>query len=399
MTKEQKIVLYLLACVQFTSIMDFMIMMPMGPLLIRALNTTPKGFSFLVSAYSIAAGICGFIAAFFVDKYDRKRVLTIAYVGLLIGTLLCAVAPNYEMMMGARIVAGIFGGVLGSQVVSIVGDTVAYEHRAEGMAVIMGAFSLASVVGVPLGMWLAATYSWHIPFALVVGIGLLNLILIYRYLPNLTGHIHVSKIKPNPLSVLTNIAKDNNQLLALSLSTIVIFGHFITIPSLSTYLTENVGMPENRLSLIYLIGGGITIFSSRVVGRLADRKGKFKIFAICALLFLIPILIVPRIEFGSPIWVTLIVTSLFFLFANGRTIPMQALVSGVVNNQNRGGFTSINQSVIQLASGLSSFMAGLIVKAGPDQKLIHYDQLGYITIVTMLVGIWIASKIKPVQNQ
>jgi predicted MFS family arabinose efflux permease len=267
------------------------------------------------------------------------------------------------------------------------------------MAVIMGAFSLASVVGVPLGMWLATQFSWHVPFGSVVGIGLINLVLIYKYLPSLTSHISVSLVKPSPLSVLTNISKDSNQLLGLSLSAIVIFGHFITIPSLSTFLTQNLKMPEKQLSLIYLIGGGLTIFSSRIVGRLADKKGKFKVFAISAVLFLIPILVLSRLESGVAVWLILMITTLFFLFANGRTIPMQALVSGVVNNKNRGGFTSINQSVIQLSSGFSSFVAGLIVTEGPDKKLIHYSHLGYVTIVTMLMGIWIASKIKPVKDQ
>ena len=399
MSSQQKLVLYLLACVQFTSIMDFMIMMPMGPLLIRSFETTAGGFNFLVSAYSLAAGLTGFVAAFFVDNYDRKKILTLAYIGFLVGTFFCAIAPNYDMMMAARIVAGVFGGVLGSQVVAIVGDTVAYKNRAEAMAIIMSAFSVASVLGVPMGMWLATTFGWHVPFGFVVAVGMINLVLIYKYLPNLTTHINNLKNKPNPLSVLTNIAKDNNQLRAVALSAIVIFGHFITIPSLSPYLTQNVGMAEDKLSLIYLIGGGITIFSSRIFGKLADKKGKYKIFAITAILFLSPVLIMPYLPYGAAIWQILAVTTLFFLFANGRTITMQALVSGVVNNTNRGGFTSINQSVIQLASGLSSFVAGLIVIKGQNGKLEHYQQLGYVTIITMLVGVWLASTIKPVKAE
>lgn len=397
MTKDQKLILYLLACVQFTNIMDFMIMMPMGPILMQAFNITAREYSFLVSAYSISAGIFGFIAAFFVDKFDRKNVLTIAYIGFLVGTFACAIAPTYTMLMLARIVAGVFGGVLGSQVVAIVGDTVKYEHRAEGMAIIMAAFSSASVLGVPIGMYLASTISWHVPFMFVVVVGFVNLLLIYRYLPNLRSHIHVSETKPNPFAVLTNIGKDSNQLRALALSVIVIFGHFCTIPSLSPFLTLNVGMSIDNISLIYLVGGAITIFSARIVGKIADQKGKYLIFATCGTLFLIPVFLMTNLEHGSSLAVILFVTSMFFLFANGRTITMQAIVSGVVNNEQRGGFTSINSSMMQLGSGAASFVGGLIVEKASNGTLLHYNWVGYMSVFFMIIGIILGKYIKPIE--
>jgi MFS transporter, DHA1 family, inner membrane transport protein len=397
MTKDQKIILYLLACVQFTNIMDFMIMMPMGPILMKAFDITAREYSFLVSAYSISAGICGFIAAFFVDKFDRKNVLTIAYVGFLIGTFACAIAPTYSMLMVARIVAGIFGGVLGSQVIAIVGDTVSYEHRAEGLSIIMAAFSTASVLGVPLGMYLASTINWHIPFMFVVAVGFVNLLLIYRYLPSLRGHIKVSETKPSPFAVLTNIGKDSNQLRALALSVIVMFGHFCTIPSLSPYLTLNVGMSVDNISLIYLLGGAITIFSARIVGRLADQKGKYLIFATCGTLFLIPVFLMTHLQSGASLTLILFITSMFFLFANGRTITMQAIVSGVVNNDQRGGFTSINSSMIQLGSGAASFVGGLMVEKASNGTLLHYEWVGYMSITFMIAGIILGKYIRPVE--
>jgi MFS transporter, DHA1 family, inner membrane transport protein len=399
MTKDQKLILYLLACVQFTNIMDFMIMMPMGPILMKAFDISAREYSFLVSAYSISAGICGFIAAFFVDKFDRKNVLTIAYVGFLIGTFACAIAPTYTMLMLARIVAGVFGGVLGSQVIAIVGDTISYEHRAEGMAIIMAAFSTASVLGVPLGMYLASKISWHVPFYFVVAVGFVNLLLIYRYLPSLRSHIHVSATKPSPFAVLTNIAKDNNQMRALALSVIIMFGHFCTIPSLSPYLTLNVGMSVDNISLIYLIGGAITIFSARIVGRIADQKGKYLIFAICGTLFLIPVYLMTNLHAGASLTMILFITSMFFLFANGRTITMQAMVSGVVNNEQRGGFTSINSSMIQLGSGAASFVGGLMVEKAANGTLLHYELVGYMSMTFMILGIILAKYVKPIESQ
>lgn len=398
MSKDQKLILYLLACVQFTNIMDFMIMMPMGPILMKAFDITAREYSFLVSAYSLSAGIFGFIAAFFVDKFDRKNVLTIAYVGLLVGTFACSMAPTYTMLMLARIVAGIFGGVLGSQVIAIVGDTISYENRAEGMSIIMAAFSTASVLGVPLGMYLASTISWHIPFVFVVAVGFVNLLLIYRFLPSLRGHINQSLIKPSPFAVLTNIWKDSNQMRALGLSVIIMFGHFCTIPSLSPYLTLNVGMSIDNVSLIYLVGGAITIFSARVVGRIADQKGKYFIFAICGTLFLIPVFLMTHLQSGASLMLILFITSLFFLFANGRTITMQAIVSGVVNNEQRGGFTSINSSMIQLGSGAASFVGGLIVEKASNGTLLHYEWVGYMSIFFMIIGIILGKYIKPVAS-
>jgi MFS transporter, DHA1 family, inner membrane transport protein len=398
MTKDQKLILYLLACVQFTNIMDFMIMMPMGPILMKAFDISAREYSFLVSAYSISAGICGFIAAFFVDKFDRKNVLTIAYIGFLIGTFACAIAPTYTMLMLARIVAGVFGGVLGSQVIAIVGDTISYEHRAEGMAIIMAAFSTASVLGVPLGMYLASKISWHVPFYFVVAVGFVNLLLIYRYLPSLRSHIHVSVTKPSPFAVLTNIAKDNNQMRALALSVIIMFGHFCTIPSLSPYLTLNVGMSVDNISLIYLIGGAITIFSARIVGRIADQKGKYLIFAICGTLFLIPVYLMTNLHAGASLTMILFITSMFFLFANGRTITMQAMVSGVVNSEQRGGFTSINSSMIQLGSGAASFVGGLMVEKAANGTLLHYELVGYMSMTFMILGIILAKYVKPIST-
>jgi MFS transporter, DHA1 family, inner membrane transport protein len=381
MTKQQKFTLYLLACVQFTNIMDFMIMMPMGPILIRAFDTTPQGFSGLVSAYSLSAGISGFLAAFFVDQFDRKQLLTWAYVGFLVGTFSCAVAPNYELMMLARIVAGIFGGLLGSQVLSIVGDLIDYKHRSEGMAIIMAAFSVASVLGVPLGMWLATSVSWHAPFVFVVAVGLVNLLLIYKYLPPLRGHIHTAKGKPNPLQVLTNIAQDANQLRAIALSAVVIFGHFSIIPLLNPYLTHNVGMSEKAIPYIYLLGGAVTIITARLVGQLADRQGKYPIFAWAAVLFLVPVALTTNLPAGTPLWQIFTVSSLF---------------SGVTSNEQRGGFTSINSSVIQLASGAASLVAGLIVHEAPGGQLIGYHWVGYMAIGFILLGVLLGRYVKPV---
>jgi predicted MFS family arabinose efflux permease len=231
----------------------------------------------------------------------------------------------------------------------------------------------------------------------VVAVGFVNLLLIYRYLPSLRGHINLSLIKPSPFAVLTNISKDANQLRALALSLIVIFGHFCTIPSLSPYLTINVGMSVDHVSLIYLVGGAITIFSARIVGKIADQKGKYLIFATCGTLFLIPVFLMTHLQSGASLGLILFITSMFFLFANGRTITLQAIVSGVVNNEQRGGFTSINSSMIQLGSGAASFVGGLIVEKASDGTLLHYSWVGYMSIFFMILGIIIGKYVKPIE--
>jgi MFS transporter, DHA1 family, inner membrane transport protein len=390
---KEKLILYTLAAVNFTHIMDFMILMPMGPQLMKLFSITPTQFSFAVSAYSITAGIAGFAAAFFVDKFDRKLVLLYAYIGFIIGTFACAFANSYEMLVAARILAGLFGGLIGAQVLSIVGDMIAFERRGEAMGIVMTAFSLAAVIGVPAGLWLASQYSWHLPFFVIGGLGLLIIALIAVYFPNITKHITEKQEGQSPWKVLSDIYSNPRQLWALALTSTAMVGHFITIPFITPSLVANANFSVENVYLIYLVGGFLTIFTSRLIGKLADVRGKYPVFVLFTLLSFIPVLLMTNLM-PVPLWIILSISTLFFIFANGRTVTIQAMVTGVVTPQQRGGFMAINSSLQQLASGFAANLGGFMVYNGADGHLYNYNYVGFVSVVFLILAIFAGSRIK-----
>ena len=200
---KERILLLLLASINFTHILDFMVMMPLGNFLMPYFKITPQLFSFVVAAYSIAAAVSGFSAAFFVDRFDRKKVLLFGYIGYIIGTICCGLAPNYALLLTLRIVAGLFGGLIGAQVMSIVADSFPYEKRGQAMGILFSAFSLASIVGVPFALFLADSISWHAPFILIGVLGILIIPAVMKYLPSMTGHIYAAnEQREKPFQVL-----------------------------------------------------------------------------------------------------------------------------------------------------------------------------------------------------
>jgi MFS transporter, DHA1 family, inner membrane transport protein len=393
MTKQEKLLLFVLACLNFTHVMDFMIMMPLGPQLSAFFNITPQQFAILVSAYSTSAGISGFLVAFIADRFPRKTIIFWCYVGFVIGTLACALAPTYGLLMAARIFAGIFGGVLGAQVMTIVSDTFAYERRARAMGVVMTAFAVASVVGIPLALRLTTMFSWHAPFWFIGLVGIVVIGLIWLYVPILDGHINSSN-QTSPWQVLSAILKNPNQRRALLLTSVIMLGHFSIIPFISPCLVTNVGFSVKNLDLIYLVGGAATLITSPIVGRIADKKGKLPVFITFALLSTIPMFLITNMMPNTTMPLILLVAVIFFVFSNGRLIPTQAMVSSVVEPEQRGGFLAINTSVQLLMQGLAVYLAGLVIQKNDAGKLIHYNWVGYAAIVSILISIFIAKTIR-----
>lgn len=395
MNSKERLLLLALASVNFTHIMDFMIMMPLGPQLMDLLQINPQQFSLAVSAYGITAGISSFAAAFFVDRFDRKKVLLFAYFGFLLGTFSCAFAPNYEMLVAARVLAGFFGGMIGAQVLSIVADSFEYERRATSMGVLMTAFSAASVAGVPTGLWLASKFSWHIPFLAIGFLGLAVFALVAYAVPPMNKHLKENRPVQKPFQVLTDIFQTPNQMRALSLSIVLMMGHFCIIPLITPSLVGNVGFHQDNIFLIYFVGGVLTIFSAPLVGRFADRHGKHLVFVIFALLSLVPVWLITNL-WPMPLWAVLLISGLFFVVVNGRMIPVQALVSGVVKPAQRGGFMSINGSMQQLSTGLAALIGGAIVTKSAEGRIEHYNWVGYFSITLILLSVWLAGRVKAI---
>lgn len=393
MKRKELFILLTLAAINFTNIMDFMIMMPLGPQLMRIFNISPQQFGLVVSSYTFSAGISGFISAFFIDRFDRKKFLQFLYVGFLIGTLACGLAPNYELLMAARIFTGLFGGVLGAVNLSIVGDVIPFERRGQAMAIIMGAFSAASVFGVPFGLWIAASFGWNAPFLFLTVLALPIQLLIFKVIPNLSEHTKLQQHNKNQIKeVLTNILTNPNQRKAITLMMVVMFGHFSIIPFLSPYMVSNVGFTEHQLSYIYLFGGIGTIISSPFIGKLADTIGKLKVFTIFVLLSCIPVFLITNL-YQVSLWIVLLICTFFFAMSSGRFIPAQAMVTATVFPQSRGSFMSIISSMQQLSAGLASYIAGLLVEKSSSGKLLHYNQVGYMSIAAAVFTIFLVRRI------
>lgn len=394
--KKEKILLYTLAAIQFTAIMDFMIVMPLGPQLMRLFNINPSQFGVIVSSYTFAAGFTGLVGAFFIDRFDRKTTLLFNYIGFSIGTICCALAPSYEWLAAARIVTGLFGGVMGALVMSIVGDVVPEFRRASAMGVVMASFSVASIFGVPFGLYLANLAGWHMPFFFLGFMGLLVSILIYKVVPSVNSHL--TEERPSPVQVIKNVFGSPMQVRGLLFMFVLVLGQFSIIPYISPYLVANVGFPESDLTYMYLLGGCATIFTSPMIGRLADKYGKSKIFIIIALFSIIPLLTttqMPRV----PVYVVLIFSTLFFVFISGRMVPSMALITSTVTPQHRGSFMSINSSAMQLGSGVASFLSGLVIVKSASGEIVNYNLVGYGAIFFTLIAIFIARKIKPVPQE
>jgi predicted MFS family arabinose efflux permease len=381
MNRNERILLLILAAINFTHILDFMIMMPLGNYLMPYFHISTQQFSLIVSAYSYSAFASGIIAAFVIDNFDRKKSLLFGYIGFVIGTLFCGFAPDYKLLIAARIMAGLFGGLIGAQVMSIVADSFAYEKRGTAMGYLMAAFSVASVVGVPVSLYLATLISWHAPFILVAVIGALLIPLTTRFLPSMKGHLK-NKSDQKPAEAFLVIFSRKNSLIALALSAFLMLGHFLIIPFINPYMEFNVGFTKTQIPLIYMVGGAATLFSAPLFGKLADKHGKLKIFTVCSLMtlpFVYLISNMPAISF----YFVLIATGLWFIISNGRSVASQAMISNVVETRYRGSFMSLNSSMQQLFVGTASFIAGLIVTNDADRKIHNYQWAGYLSIAIL----------------
>jgi predicted MFS family arabinose efflux permease len=385
-----------LAAVQFTHIVDFMIIMPLGPQLMRILAVGPREFSLLVSAYTFAAAASGFIAAFWIDRFDHKRVLLALYAGFVVATALCGLAPNYALLLSARIVAGTFGGVIGGLVLAIVADLVPFARRATATGIVATSFSLAAVAGVPAGLWIAANSTWRMPFLVLAALSVVVAIAAARVLPPLSGHL-AHAVRRRPAAQLRAIFGEPNHLRTFAFTVVLMFAGFTVIPFIAAYNVANVGIAEIDLPIMYFAGGLATLVTSPMIGRLADRYGKKRVFAIVGILSIAPILITTHLPPVSlPIVVACAVLS--FVFVTGRFGPGMALISGSAEARLRGSFMSFNASIQQLGSGLAVMTAGLVIGRGPDGTLTHYGVVGWIAAACTLVAIWLAQRIRIVDD-
>ena len=369
-------------------------MMPLGPEFIRELNINAHQFGLLLSSYTFAAAIAGVFATYYIDQFERRQVLLRLYICFIVATIACGFAPNYHMLFIARACAGAFGGRLGSLVQTIVADAIPFERRGKALGTVMAAFSVSTVAGVPLSLFLAnhiALLGWRAPFMFIGLISILILFVGYRYIPKISGHLdHVRK--DNRFKQIYEVLIAHKHARAFVFMGLIMITGFSVIPYIALYLTSNIGVANSYISLIYLCGGVATLMSSKLIGHLADKYGKVRVFRILAIVSLIPLLVTTNLV-PVPLWVVLINSTSFFILISGRMIPAMAIVSQLVEPKIRGTFMSLVGSTQMLASGIASVLAGLVVTIAPDGKMEHYNLVGYGAAICGLLTFWLVGYI------
>lgn len=375
-----------LAGVQFTHIVDFMVMMPLGPQFTRLFGITDAQFGLLVSAYTLAAGASGLLWSVVVDRFERKKLLLGLYLAFAMATLACGLAPTYGALMAARILAGVFGGAMGALVMTMVGDAIPFERRGKAMGIVMASFSLATVAGVPGSLWLADHLGWHSSFIAIalasVAIGVLGM----YTLPRFEGHLHAAR-KGSMWRSVTQTLREPNHWRAFGFSALVMAAGFTTIPYVSIFLTSNTGMSLSQIPLIYLVGGVATLVSSRLIGVLADRWGKVRTFRVVAAAAMVPVVALTYLG-TTPLWIVLVVTTAFFILISGRMIPGMALITAAAVPALRGTFMSLNSSVQAVAMGLASLAGGLVISRDASGLMRGYEIAGWAAVVLTALAIW-----------
>ena len=377
-----------LAGIQFTNILDFMIMMPLGPALTALFHISDAQFGMLVSAYTLAAGASGLAASTYIDRFDRKRLLMVLYGLFALSTLACGLAPTYGSLMAARIAAGIFGGVLSALSQTIVGDVIPYERRGRAMGVVMTSFSVSTVAGVPLGLFLAAQFGWHLPFILIAVLSVLFMVFAQLSMPSLKDHL-AAQGHSSSWGRIRDVVVDRNHQRAFVFSALLMFAGFTVIPYITIYMQANVGMRADQVPYIYLCGGVATLLTARIVGRLADGWGKFKTFRVLAVTVLVPMLAITQLGHVAMGWV-LLVSTLFFVCMSGRMIPGMAMLTSAANPALRGTFMTLNSAVQSGAMGLAALVGGYIISRDAAGMVQNYGVAavvgGTASLLTIVVG-------------
>ena len=390
-TQRERYLLLTLAGIQFSHILDFMIMMPLGPILIKAFGIGTHEFGLLVASYSFSAALSGVLAATFIDRFERKRLLLTMFALFGLSTLACGLAPGYATLLIARGLAGAFGGVMGALVQTIVGDAIPFARRAKASGIVSTAFSLSTVAGVPLSLWLANHFQWRAPFILIAALTVLFIIVSARILPELRHHISAQK-RNHPFVDMFAVLRDPNHLRALLFSALIIFSGFTVIPYITIYAVGNVGISMHDIPFIYLAGGAATLITARYIGHFADLHGKVRVYRMVAFAALLPLFVVTNMG-AAPLWLWLISTTVFFVLVSGRMIPAMAIITSAAQPKLRGTFMSLNATVQAFAMGLATTLAGFIITQNSAGQIVDYESVGYVAITVNVLAIMFVARI------
>jgi predicted MFS family arabinose efflux permease len=393
-TRYQVAVVAILAFLQFTVVLDFMILSPLGAILMQELHVSPAQFGLVVSAYAFSAGISGLLAAGFADRFDRKKLLLFFYSGFVLGTALCGFAPTYALLLCARTVTGLFGGVIGSISMAIVADLFPFSARGRVMGFVMTAFSASQVLGIPLGLYLSNAWGWHAPFLMIAAVSFAVGLVIFTVLRPVDAHLKNRPDRNAFHHLLATVAKARHQWGFTATITLAI-GGFMLMPFGSAFSVHNLGIPLTKLPMVYMATGLASMFTGPIMGRVSDAVGKYLTFAVASAVAVAIILWYTRLGV-TPIGVVIAINIGMFSAISARMISSQALSSAIPAPQDRGAYMSISSSLQQLAGGVASSCAGLLVAQTGDGPIEHYERLGYVVAGSMAVGVVLMGRVNAI---
>jgi predicted MFS family arabinose efflux permease len=388
--------LWTLTAIQFTTMLDFMVIMPLAPQFTRVFDLSAQQFGWLIAAYTFAAAIAGIAAAVVIERFERKRLLLAIYVGFIAAAAVTASAQNFEMLLVARALAGAFGGVLYGVVFTVIGDTIPEARRGHATGVVMTSFAVSTVAGVPIALLLSNVFNWRAAFVVVAITGAINALIAQRTLPSAAHMVAPTVERQRERAMWSEFVRTltfPNHLRAFVFTLLMMISGFTVIPYIALYMTLNIGLPETQLPLVYLAGGVATFFTARWFGHWADRSGKHDVYRKLALISLAPVLIITHAP-ALPLFLTLALAVLFFVFVSGRMVPGMAVVTSAARPGARAAFMTLNGSVMQIGSGCAATLSGALIQRMPSGALQNYNWVGWIAAAATLIAIWWVSNIK-----
>lgn len=391
-TPYQKFIIAILALLQFTVVLDFMILSPLGDILMKSLEISPKQFGLVVSAYAFSAGVSGLLAAGFADKFDRKKMLMFFYVGFVLGTLFCGLANSFYALLAARIITGIFGGVISSISMAIITDLFEINQRGRVMGFVQMAFAGSQVLGVPLGIYVAAKWNWHFAFLMIVVFAIiLGVIVLFKMKP-IDKHLALQSDR-NAFQHLWHTLSNKDYQIGFMATAMLSIGGFMLMPFSSAFLVNNIQIPQEQLTLVFMFTGISSVIIMPVVGRLSDKIDKFKLFTIGSFLAIVMVIIYTNMSV-IPLWEVVIINMILFMGIMSRMVPATALATAVPEMKDRGAFMSINSSLQQMAGGIAAVCAGFIVtQQSKTSPIEHYNILGYVVAAIILICLFFVYRV------
>jgi predicted MFS family arabinose efflux permease len=391
-SSNQVFVIVILAFTQFTVVLDFMVMSPLGDFLIKSMNLTTSQFGFAVSSYAFSAGISGLLTAGFADRFDRKKLLLFFYTGFIAGTLFCGITTSYPMLIAARIITGLFGGVMGSISMAIVADLFPIEQRGRVMSFMQMGFGASQVLGIPISLYLANVWGWQSPFLMIVGLATIVWIVILIKMQPVTQHLKVQTDRSALTHLLHTVSKRNYRIGFLATSMLSL-GGFMMMPWGSAFAINNLHVTAGQLPVLFMVAGISSLVIMPLIGKLSDKMDKFRIFAIASIWMIIMVVIYTNLT-PVPFGFVMLMNIFFMIGIMSRMVPSMALVSALPQLQDRGAFMSVNSSLQQIAGGVAAGIGGMIV-AQKDKfsPLEHYNTLGYIIVVLTLISIYMVYRV------